>query len=291
MWGTSEKSIWAFWPLRFVALFAATMGLLVGNYFLVSLAVQHRGAVPRDLVLAVDAIIDVIIMVLAYRRLVRWTENRTARELGKRGFLSLTTTGVAVGLFLFTAVFACLIFFGAASITSGGSIRALIPQIAAAAMAAVGEEIIMRGVAYRLFEEGFGTTVAVVLSGALFGVLHAANPGATMESTAAIALEAGVLLAAAYVLTRSLWFPIGLHFGWNFTEGGIFGTSVSGGKSGAGLIATHVAGPNYLTGGLFGPEASLPAVLVCLTAALVMLVLAARHGEWKRFRLRWGTEE
>jgi hypothetical protein len=167
----------------------------------------------------------------------------------------------------------------------------LIPQIAAAAMAAVGEEIIMRGVAYRLFEEGFGTTIAVLLSGALFGVLHAANPGSTIESTAAIALEAGILLAAAYVLTRSLWFPIGLHFGWNFTEGGIFGTSVSGGKSATGLIATHVSGPNYLTGGLFGPEASLPAVLVCLTAAAVMLVLAARRGEWKRFRVRWGTEE
>ncbi|MGH7969800.1 MAG: lysostaphin resistance A-like protein, partial [Limisphaerales bacterium] len=152
---------------------------------------------------------------------------------------------------------------------------------------AVGEEVVMRGVAYRLFEEGFGTTIAVLLSGALFGLLHVANPGATVESTIAIALEAGVLLAAAYVLTRSLWFPIGLHFGWNFTEGGIFGTSVSGGKSATGLIATHVSGPNYLTGGLFGPEASLPAVLVCLMAALVMLVLADRRGEWKAIRVRF----
>jgi len=285
--GISGKAIWAFWPLRFVVLFAATLSLLVGNYFLVSLSVKHRGALPRDLVLAAGAIIAVAVMILAYRLLVRWTEGRRASELGNSGSASLTAAGMAIGLFLFATVFACLVLFGAASIAGPGAINTLMPQLASAAMAAVGEEIIMRGVAYRLFEEGFGTTVAVVLSGALFGLLHAANPGATMESTAAIALEAGILLAAAYVLTRSLWFPIGVHFGWNFAEGGIFGTSVSGAKSTTGLIAAPVSGPNYLTGGLFGPEASLPAVLVCLTAALVMLVMAARRGEWRAVRVRF----
>jgi uncharacterized protein len=287
--GISGKNIWAFWPLRFVVLFAATMGLLVGNYFLVSLSARHRGALPRDLVLVTGAVIAVTVMILAYRLLVRWTEGRRASELGKSGWLSLTATGVAIGLFLFTTVFACLVLFGAASIAGGGTANTLIPQVAAAAMAAVSEEIVMRGIAYRLLEEGFGTTIAVLLSGGLFGLLHAANAGATVESTIAIALEAGVLLAAAYVLTRSLWFPIGLHFGWNFTEGAVFGTSVSGSKSATGLIATHVSGPSALTGGLFGPEASLPAVLVCLTAALVMLVMAARRGEWKRFRMRWAS--
>lgn len=291
MQGISGKTIWAFWPLRFVVLFAATMGILFANYFLISLWATHRGALPRGLVLTIGAIIAVTITILVYRLLVRWTEGRSASELGKSGAFSLTVAGVVIGLFLFTAVFACLILFGAASITGGGTTNDLMPQLAAAAMAAVGEEIIMRGVAFRLFEEGFGTTIAILLSGALFGLLHAANPGATVESTIAIAMEAGILLAAAYVLTRSLWFPIGLHFGWNFTEGGIFGTSVSGGKSATGLIATHVAGANYLTGGPFGPEASLPAVLVCLAAALVMLVLTAKRGNWKNLHARWMTAD
>lgn len=287
----SGASVWAFWPFRFVVLFALTMGLLIGLHFLEILLVNHRGLLPRDLMLAVGAVIAVALTILVYRLLVRWTEQRSASELDKNGAASLTLAGAVIGIFLFTTVFACLILFGAGSIQGAGAVGALMAPLASAASAAVGEEVIFRGVTFRLFEQGFGTTVAILLSGALFGLLHVANPGATAESTIAIALEAGVLLAAAYALTRSLWFCIGLHFGWNFTEGGIFGTSVSGGKITTGLIATHIAGPNYLTGGLFGPEASLPAVIVCLAAALVMLVLAARRGKWKSARLRWRTAE
>lgn len=285
----SGKSIWAFWPLRFAILFVATLTLLIGNQFLRILLVRHPGPFPRDLALAIGAIITVTLTILVYRLLVRWTERRKASELGKTGSISLTLIGVAIGFFLFTAVFASLVLFGAAKTQGAGTTTALMAGLAGAASAAVGEEVVMRGVAYRLFEEGFGTTIAILLSGALFGLLHIANPGATVESTIAIALEAGILLAAAYALTRSLWFPIGLHFGWNFTEGTVFGTSVSGGKSAAGLIATELSGPRYLTGGPFGPEASLPAVIVCLGAALVMLALAARRGNWKRLRIRWVT--
>lgn len=130
--------------------------------------------------------------------------------------------------------------------------------------------------------------IAIILSGALFGLLHALNPGATLASTAAIAVEAGVLLAAAYLVTRSLWLAIGLHIGWNFTEGGIFGAAVSGGKS-HGLITTAFAGPDWLTGGKFGPEASLTAVILCVVVAAVLLAVAIRRGEWKPLRFRFET--
>lgn len=287
MQAMSGKSIWAFWPLRFVVLFATTLGLLVGAQFLRIMLVRYRGPLPRDLALAIGAIIAVTLTILVYRLLVRWTERRKANELGKEGSIALTLAGVIIGFLLFTVVFALLVFFGTATIQGPGTTSALVAGLAGAASAAVGEEVVMRGVAYRLFEDGLGTTIAILFSGALFGLLHVANPGATVESTIAIALEAGILLAAAYALTRSLWFPIGLHFGWNFTEGTVFGTSVSGGKTANGLIATHVSGPDYLTGGVFGPEASVPAVLVCLAAALMMLALAFRGGNWKAFRVCW----
>jgi membrane protease YdiL (CAAX protease family) len=106
------------------------------------------------------------------------------------------------------------------------------------------------------------------------------NPGATVVSTVAIALEAGVLLAAAYALTRNLWFPIGLHLGWNFTAGGICGESVSGGAAGKGIFSVSLAGRPLLTGGKFGPEASLIAIAVCLALAIVLLLLAVRNGRW-----------
>lgn len=123
-----------------------------------------------------------------------------------------------------------------------------------------------------------------MVSAALFGLLHALNPGATATSTAAIALEAGILLAAAYAVTRNLWFPIGLHLGWNFTEGGIFGVAVLGGPAAKGIFSVSLAGPRLLTGGRFGPEASLMAIAVCLAAAAVLLILTVRNGGWVSMR-------
>ena len=215
-------------------------------------------------------------------------EQRDADELGGARALPLALGGVAIGVLLFCAVYRRRSGYWAwRHFKAWARVRRLAVALATALGAAIGEEIVFRGVVYRLFEEGFGTGIAVLLSGALFGLLHAGNPGATLASSIAIALEAGVLLASAYALTRSLWLPIGLHFGWNFTEGGIFGTSVSGGTA-SGLLKVRLVGPDALTGGQFGPEASLPAVAVCVTAAIVILVLAAQRGQWRpiRFRLR-----
>ena len=97
--------------------------------------------------------------------------------------------------------------------------------------------------------------------------------------------SSGVLLALAYAATRSLWLPIGLHFGWNFTEGGIFGAAVSGGLS-DGLIRAPLAGPPLITGGAFGPEASLAALAVSLSASIALAWYVVHTGRWRRPRWR-----
>src|SRR6185437_145917 len=153
-----------------------------------------------------------------------------------------------------------------------------IPALAGSMLAAVGEELAFRGGAFRVLEDSLGTMGALAGSAALFGLLHAVNPGATVVSSAAIALEAGVLLGAAYALTRNLWLPIGIHLGWNFTEGGIFGVSISGGAAAKGLFSVSLVGHTLLTGGQFGPEASIVAIVVCLALAAVLLVLAVQRG-------------
>jgi uncharacterized protein len=172
---------------------------------------------------------------------------------------------------------------------SSGAARALGSRVlvANAIESAVGEEIVFRGVVYRRLEERIGTTIALVVSAAAFGLVHAGNPGANWASTLAIALESGVLLALAYAATRSLWLPIGLHLGWNFTEGGIFGAAVSGGQF-SGLITATLAGPPLITGGAFGPEASLAALVVSLSASIALAWYAVRTGRWRppRWRLR-----
>lgn len=142
---------------------------------------------------------------------------------------------------------------------------------------AVLEELLFRGVIFRLIEEWAGTWIALAASAVLFGLAHAANPGATWFSSLAIALEAGVLLGAAFVVTRNLWFPIGLHFAWNFFEGPVFGSEVSGHQFLASAVVSQIAGPALLTGGRFGPEAGLFALVTCLVAAVALLAYAARR--------------
>ena len=138
----------------------------------------------------------------------------------------------------------------------------------------------MRGIIFRIMEEGLGTWLALSISALLFGLLHLFNPNATILGALAIVLTAGIILGAAYVLTRTLWLPIGTHFGWNFTLGGIFGLAVSG-REGKGLVEAELSGPTLISGGSFGPEASLFVILFGLPIGAYFLLRAVRK---KRIR-------
>lgn len=117
------------------------------------------------------------------------------------------------------------------------------------------EELVTRGYLLQNIRDGLGTPWAVALTSLGFGALHVANPGASAVAVAGVAL-AGLLFAVAYLVTRSLWMPIGLHAGWNFAEGPLFGFPVSGIDAG-GLFIQRPVGPELITGGAFGPEAGL----------------------------------
>jgi membrane protease YdiL (CAAX protease family) len=163
------------------------------------------------------------IMVIAYRVLVRLVERRGASELAFDASTAFASRGALFGAALFCAVYAVLWASGSANYLGFDGLGGVLFAFGISIAAAFGEEIIVRGGIFRVIEEGFGTLAALIFSASLFGALHTVNNGATLVSTVSIALEAGVLLGLAYTATRSLWFPIGIHFGWNFTEGGIFG--------------------------------------------------------------------
>lgn len=76
-----------------------------------------------------------------------------------------------------------------------------------------------------IVEEALDTWSALVITVALFGLAHLGNPKGSLYGAAAIGIEAGLLLGAAYVLTRRLWLAIGIYFGWNFMQAGVFGVS------------------------------------------------------------------
>ena len=161
----------------------------------------------------------------------------------------------------------------------------LIGVAAGAAISAVLEEIIFRGIIFRITEEALGSWWALAISALLFGIVHLLNPHTSLQGAVAIVLEAGIFLAAAYMMTRRLWLVIGAQFGWNFTESGM-GAAVSGNVS-HGLVKASVTGPTYLTGGIFGIEASVVAIGICLTVAVLLLWrVTAKRGtiapRWRR---------
>ncbi|PTM92354.1 MULTISPECIES: type II CAAX endopeptidase family protein [unclassified Streptomyces] len=219
-----------------------------------------------------------VLSVFVYRWVVRRTEHRPVAELAREGAGSAIGRGTLLGMGLFGAIIVNLALLGDYDIHGLGSVGGAVGLIGFMAAAAVTEELLFRGVLLRIVEERFGTWIALTSTGVLFGLMHLFNPDATVWGAIAIAIEAGGMLGAAYIATRSLWLPIGLHFGWNFAESGIFSTEVSGNDTKKGLLDATVSGSDLLTGGTFGPEASLYAVVFGLLATIVFLRLARRRG-------------
>lgn len=272
--------------MRLLALFVALLAGDVGGQLALGWTRRHAPLRVVDGAALGAALVLAAAMLAIYTALVHALEQRPASEASPRAAQALM--GAVLGLVLFASVIGLLHLAGSAHLVGISAGFDPIPALAISIIAAVGEELALRGAAFRILEETCGTSLALMLSAAIFGLLHVLNPGATAVSTAAIAIEAGVLLGVAYVLTRNLWLPIGIHFGWNFTEGGVFGTAVSGGAAGKGMLAMTLSGPKFLTGGSFGPEASVIAVAVGLGAALVLAAVSVRRGRWKRapWRLR-----
>ncbi|MEU7469106.1 type II CAAX endopeptidase family protein [Streptomyces sp. NPDC044984] len=219
-----------------------------------------------------------VLAVLVYRWVVARTERRPVTELDPTGATPAIGRGTLIGLVMFGMVITNLFTFGSYEVHGLGSPSGAVGLFGFMAAAAVTEELLFRGVLFRIVEEYLGTWIAMVLTALLFGLAHLPNPDATVWGAFAIAIEAGCMLAAAYVATRNLWVPIGVHFGWNFAAGGIFSTVVSGNDTEQGLLDSTTSGNEWITGGDFGPEGSVYSVLFGVLLTVGFLWLAHRRG-------------
>jgi len=118
------------------------------------------------------------------------------------------------------------------------------------------------------------------ISALLFGLIHLTSAGATIFSALSVALQAGVILAAAYTLTQRLWMALGLHMAWDFANDGIFGVGVAvqSGASFKGLFQASLTGSDVFTGGKLGVEASVISLLVVFIAGVLILRKAQQNG-------------
>lgn len=223
----------------------------------------------------------------AYWLMVRLLERRPLSELSVRKLPRHALGGWLIGTGIMAASALALAAVGSYSVHGlNPDAPMLVPLIVLGLGAGITEEIIARGILFRVVEEGLGTWVALVFSAALFGAGHLANPNATWWSSLAIAIEAGLLLGMAYAWTRSLWFVMALHAAWNFTQGPLLGISVSG-IAVTGLVDSSTQGPPILSGGEFGAEASILALAICVAIAWWFTRRAREAGRivppfWKR---------
>lgn len=196
--------------------------------------------------------------------------NGAAGELGR---------GLLLGFALFSAATAGVALLGGFRIEGVRGIGNLWEMLAIAIFSGFYEEVIFRGVVLRHLEPLVGTFGALAATSAFFGLAHMANPEATLFAAFAIAVEAGILLGAAYLVTRRLWLAIGIHAAWNFTQGWVYSIPISGTGESNGLLITTRSGSDLLTGGAFGLEASVVAMAVTTATGLFLLRKAANMGE------------
>jgi membrane protease YdiL (CAAX protease family) len=240
-------------------------------------ALSLGGAVPAAYYL-VYLIVSVLVAYLTYWAYVRVVEKRFVAELSGVEAPGELGIGLLVGLGMVTAIVGTLWLLGYYQITGVNAWTVAFVLLANDGAGAFVEEIILRGIIFRITEERLGTWMALGISVVLFSLLHLASPGATVMSTLVVGLEAGILLSAAYVLTRRLWLAIGIHFAWDFSQDAIFGVA-SGVK---GLVRTELKGPALLTGGIYGIEGSVLALLACLAVGAYLLLRARRKGNFVR---------
>lgn len=195
-------------------------------------------------------------------------EKRPAYELNIYKAPKNLGLGMGVGFLMFCVLTAILMLIGYYKVASVGfPVQKILAQFGFFFVVAVGEELVFRGFIFRMIDQRFNLWVALIVSALIFGLVHYTNPNGTLWSSIAIAIEAGLMLAMAYKCTDGLWFPIGIHWTWNFTQGNIFGFAVSGNNAGNTIIQPIVSGPDLITGGEFGPEASINAAVIGLLIA------------------------
>ncbi|HZM25657.1 MAG TPA: type II CAAX endopeptidase family protein [Anaerolineales bacterium] len=210
----------------------------------------------------------------------RWLDKRSFESLGlKLNQQSIVDVLIGIGIAFVQMGFIYLLMLWLNWLTFEGFawqfdpipvvITGVLTFFAAFILVGWNEELFSRGYHLQTIASGTSLFWGVIISSAVFGALHIANPGATWISTVGIFI-AGIFFAYAYIRTKQLWLPIGLHIGWNFAEGVVFGFPVSGLVDIYKLIRIQVTGPEIWTGGAFGPEAGLIVLPSLIVGALLI---------------------
>lgn len=250
-------------------------------------SILDKTNLSNDVKALIVAIAEAFIATTGYIFLFRVYDKRRIYEFSAALLANNAVIGFLTGILL-QSLFILVIYLGATFLVVNiNPISVLIGPFAFALTAGFVAEIIMIGIVFRLLEQQTGTVIALLIFIILFAILHINVKGATIISVGATAMQAGLMLPAAYAFSRNLWLPVFIHLGWDFAEPGIFGGINPSSSLTQGLLTSKIAGNSLLTGGETGPQDSLSSLLLCLVLGLIFLLLAKRKNNL--IKPRWRT--
>jgi membrane protease YdiL (CAAX protease family) len=285
-----KGKLWDWVPVRMITLILLLTAATIVATLVTRLLVPAAPSPAHSWILLKNLVLPILLVWLYGRAAGRLEQCEPTEILLGKG-TPLFFLGAVFGMAIIGIYVVALSGIGAAHLGEGTGIPGVVPllnEVLVPWATAVGEELLFRLILFRLIEEALGTTMAALISALLFGLAHAMNPGGSAGNALYLAVGMGTLLAFAYAATRNVWFPIGLHFGWNFAEGFLFGLPNSGQLDPVRILRTTVSGPAILTGGAFGPEGSLLLCVLALVGTAIFATLTLRLNRWQtlRFSLR-----
>ncbi len=249
--------------VRIIAGIACVAVPLVATMMLV------QALVPKEMRIAWHHLLAATLCLAGYRFYVRRFEQRDAGESALQGAGPGLLRGLGIGAALGIVVAAVLAAAGALVVTGSSGWSAVLKPLSEQAMVAVMEELLFRAILFRIVEARWGTRTSLLVNVLLFALAHLPNEHITALAVLNTGI-AGLALCAAWMLTRSLWLPVGMHFAWNYLYDGVLGIPVSG-HAARGWLQVQMAGPEWLSGGAYGVEGSLVTLIAWGAAAALML--------------------
>jgi membrane protease YdiL (CAAX protease family) len=235
-------------------------------------------SIPPDFKKFIIGLTTALLALLSYVYLFKYYEKRVLTELNTQRIVKSLVYGAGLGMLLQSLTVLVIYLNGGYTIVNINPILFILPPLTMAFTSAIVEEILFRGILFRIIEEKLGSYLSLLISALLFGFIHISNPNSSFLTAVGLAIQAGLLLGAAYIYAKNLWFPIAIHFAWNFTQSAIFGANVSGNTIPKTLITSKIEGAEWFTGGEFGPEGSIQATIFCLVATIALLFLSHKKG-------------
>jgi len=226
----------------------------------------------------IEQILTVIIIMMTYRFYTAFIEKRKAYEISLKSSITEFSIGVSTGAILVLFIVIPMMIFGYYKIDEFNSPIILVESFLFFVSGAFIQEFLVRIIVFKFTEEITGTWLAIFITAAIFGFAHISNPNADVYTSIRI-LVSDLLLAGAFIYTRRIWLVWGIHSGWNYFQDGIFGMPNSGIDFFPIWIQSNIIGPEWITGGSFGIEASYIPTIPTLILGIVLIKMAINKNQ------------